>query len=57
MMNEREILNDIEFLIGNWFCVLEDEGYDPWENEECISMANKYGYTKEDYQKYCSKIC
>lgn len=56
VMTERELLKDIEFLIGSWFSALEDEGCDPWENEECMSMANKYGYTKEDYKKYCSKI-
>lgn len=55
-MTEQEILKDIEFLIGSWFSALEDEGGNPWENEECMSMANKYGYTKEDYQKYCRKI-
>ncbi len=55
-MTEREILNDIEFLIGSWFSALEDEGCDPWEDEVCMSMANKYEYTREDYQKYCSKI-
>lgn len=55
-MTEQEILKDIEFLIGNWFCALEDEGCEPWEDEVCISMANKYGYTKEDYQKFLRKI-
>lgn len=55
-MTEQELLKDIEFLIGHWFSALEDEGCEPWEAEECINMANKYGYTKEDYQKYLYTI-
>ena len=51
-MTEKELLDDIEFLIGNWFSALEDEGYDPWEDEVCMGIANKYEYTREDYQKY-----
>jgi len=55
-MTKQEVLKDIKFLIANWFLALEDEGCDPWENEECMSMANKYGYTKEDYKNYCRTI-
>ena len=48
IMTEKELLDDIEFLIGSWFSAIEDEGCDPWENEECMSMASKYGYTKKE---------
>ena len=47
---------DIKMLIANWFCALEDEGCDPWINEKCIDMANKYHYTEEDYEKYLEQI-
>lgn len=56
-MTEQEVLKDIEFLIGSWFSALEDEGCDPWENKECVNMANKYEYTKEDYNNYLRTIC
>lgn len=52
----REIEEDINKLIGYWFSALEDEGCEPWKNEECINMARKYGYTMEDYKKYLSTI-
>ena len=52
----RELEEDIKKLIGYWFSALEDEGCEPWENEECINMARKYGYTREDYEKYLSTI-
>lgn len=55
-MIEEEMLNDIKILIGHWFSALKDEGGEPWEIEECINMANKYGYTKEDYKKYLNTI-
>jgi hypothetical protein len=48
---------DIKLLLGKWFSALEDEGVDPWMNEECVKMANKYWYTKDDYQKYLNTIC
>ena len=51
-----EMVKDIKKLIGCWFSALEDEGCEPWENEECINMARKYGYTSEDYKKYLSTI-
>lgn len=55
-MNKQEILNDVKFLIGSWFSALEDEGCDPWEDEVCLSMANKYEYTRDDYRDYLRKI-
>ncbi|KAI4445262.1 hypothetical protein C823_007769 [Eubacterium plexicaudatum ASF492] len=55
-MTEQKILHDIEFLIGSWFSALEDEDCNPWENEVCMDMANKYEYTREDYQKYCRLV-
>lgn len=51
-----ELEEDIKKLIGYWFSALEDEGCEPWKNEECINMARKYGYTSEDYKKYLSTI-
>lgn len=53
---KNEVVKDIKKLIGYWFSALEDEGCEPWENEECVNMARKYGYTSEDYQKYLSTI-
>lgn len=47
---------DIKLLIGKWFSALEDEGVNPWLNEECMEIANKHWYTKEDYKKYFSTI-
>lgn len=54
--SKNEVVKDIKKLIGYWFSVLEDEGCEPWENEECVNMARKYGYTSEYYQKYLSTI-
>ena len=42
----------IRLLIGRWFSALEDEGVNPWSDEECMKTANKYWYTEEDYRKY-----
>ena len=47
---------DIKLLIGRWFSALEDEGINPWINEECVEMANKYWYTEADYKKYLNTI-
>lgn len=47
---------DIKMLIGKWFSALEDEGINPWTNEECMEIANKHWYTKEDYKKYLNTI-
>lgn len=55
-MNEHEMLEDIKYLIGCWFSALEDEGCEPWEAEECVNMANKYGYTMEDYRKFLRTV-
>ena len=46
----------IKYLIGNWFCALEDSGVDPWIVEECVTVANEYQYTKEDYKEFLGKI-
>lgn len=48
---------DIKMLIGRWFLALEDEGVEPWEDEECVEMANKHHYTEEDYKEYLGTIC
>ena len=56
IMNEHEMLEDIKYLIGCWFSALEDEGCEPWEAEECVNMANKYGYTMEDYRKFLRTV-
>lgn len=48
----EEMREDIRKLIGRWFSSLEDEGCEPFECDDCIQMANKYGYTKEDYKAY-----
>lgn len=47
---------DIKMLIGDWFCALEDEGFDPWMREECVEIANKHLYTKEDYIKFLNSL-
>lgn len=43
---------DIKLLIGKWFVALEDEGINPWTNEECVEIADKHWYTEEDYKSY-----
>ena len=43
---------DIYSLIGKWFCTLEDAGINPWENKECIEIANKNRYLASDYKKF-----
>lgn len=47
---------DIYQLIGKLFSALEDEGINPWINEECMEIANKYWYTEENYKSYLSTI-
>lgn len=47
---------DIELLLGNWFCAVEDSGIDPWKKEECVKIANKYNYTEDNYKQYLSTI-
>lgn len=55
-----EIINEksenIYQLIGKWFSALEDEGINPWTNQECIDIANKHYYTETDYKKYLNTI-
>ena len=51
--NQRK---DIKLLLGRWFSALEDEGVNPWMNEERMEIANKYWYTEEDYKKYLNTI-
>ena len=55
-MNNKEILNDIKYLISNWIMVLDDDGTDPWRMVECINIMNKYNYTKDDYNKFLKTI-
>jgi hypothetical protein len=43
---------DIYQFISKWFCALEDEGVNPWTDENCIKVANKYYYTEADYLDY-----
>lgn len=47
---------DIYQLIGKWFSALEDDGINPWMNEECIDVANKHYYTETDYKKYLNTL-
>ena len=47
---------DIYHLIGKLFSALEDEGINPWTNEECMEIANKHWYTEENYKNYLSTI-
>lgn len=51
-----EIKKDINVLLSRWFCALEDEGVDPWQDEDCMAMAKKYRYTKEDYRKFSTSL-
>ena len=48
--------NDVKLLIGRWFSALEDEGTNPWEQDNCVETANKYRYTKEDYKEYRDSV-
>ena len=50
------ILEDIHMFIGEWFLSVEDEGCDPWETDDCVLIANKYGYTEQDYKEYLKTI-
>ena len=43
---------DLKELFSWWFSALDDEGIDPWRDEECVAMANKYQYTTQDYQDF-----
>ena len=52
-MSEREILEDIELLIGSWFCALEDEGVDPWDED---STNTQFFIRKYEYTRFLSKI-
>lgn len=54
--DRSNMLVDIYILLGYWFMSLEDEGGDPWGIAECVAFAERYGYTKEDYNKYLSTI-
>lgn len=47
---------DIKMFIGKWFSALEDDGINPWMNEECIDVANKHYYTETDYKKYLNTL-
>ena len=47
---------DIKLFISKWFVALEDEGVDPWKQDDCMVVANKYLYTKEDHQKYVNTL-
>lgn len=47
---------DIYQLIGKLFSALEDEGINPWINEECMEIANKHWYTEENYKSYLNTI-
>ena len=47
-----DIKRDIKLLLSRWFLALEDEGVNPWRDEECVAMANKYQYTTQDYQDF-----
>lgn len=48
--------NDIKFLFGCLFSTLEQYGYNPWEEDGCVNIANKYQYTKKDYRKFFNAI-
>ena len=47
---------DIKMLLGKWFSALENEGVDPWENKDCMTIANKHWYTEEDYKNYVNTL-
>lgn len=53
----ESMIKDIHILLGNWFCALEDEGCpNPFEYPPSLEMANKYGYTNEDYINFKKTI-
>lgn len=47
---------DIYLLLEYWFSSAESEGADPWECAECITMANRYGFTKVAYKEFLKYI-
>lgn len=47
---------DIKLFISKWFVALEDEGVDPWKQDDCVVVAEKYRYTKEDYKEYVNTL-
>ena len=47
-----DVKRDIKLLISRWFSSLEDEGVNPWQDEDCVAMADKYQYTVQDYQEF-----
>lgn len=47
-----DVKRDIKLLISRWFSALEDEGINPWQDEDCMTMADKYQYTVQDYQEF-----
>ena len=49
---DANVKQDIKLLISYWFLALEDEGVDPWQNEDCVVMADKYQYTIQDYETF-----
>ena len=50
------LVDDVKLLISRWFSALEDEGAEPWRLDDCVEIANKYEYTREDYAKYINSI-
>ena len=54
----ESMIKDSYKWLGNWFCALEDEECpNPFEYPPSLEMANKYGYTNEDYIKFKKIIC
>lgn len=44
--------SEMKIFISKWFSALEDEGVNPWMQDDCIRVANKLHYTEEDYKRY-----
>ena len=55
-ISKDRMLEDIKTIIGYWFCALEDEGVDPQEDPNCMEFAEKYGFTKDDYDNFLRNI-
>lgn len=48
--------SEMKMFISKWFSALEDEGVNPWAQDDCIRVANKLHYTEKDYKRYLNTI-
>ena len=48
---EKEIINDIQYLLNMYEAYIDDMGGEAWKDEMFIKFATKYGFTKENLHK------